>query len=272
MYNQYITYLKSKQRSINTIKAYTKDVETCLEYINKEEKDITLNDLLDWQYSISNSSSSTVARKTASIKNYFHYLKIVGLIPSDPAENLESVKVINKEKWALGPEQVRAMVEAANSIRSKAIIMMLANTGMRISELIDLTLDQFNDNAIIIKGKGGKYRTLFISDETRELVNEYIKVRESDYPNVFISNGGHPMQAKNISIMLKNTAKKAGIEKWEDISNHWLRTAAATMQSEAGQPIEVIQKMLGHNSIETTSRYVKIAEKRLQNAMTAQLF
>ena len=94
----------------------------------------------------------------------------------------------------------------------------------------------------------------------------------SEYNNVFLSSGKQPMQANNVSIMLKNTARKAGLDNWNDISNHWLRTTAATLQSEAGQPIEVIQKILGHSSVKTTMRYVKVNNSRVESAMTAQLF
>ena len=274
MNNGYMNYMVSESMSQNTIRAYTSDINSCLEFIGKPESEVKYKDLVSWKASINHMSSATVARKVASIKNYFEYLYDVEEIVSNPSLKLASVQIKNKVKTALSPIQIRAMVNCADKLRSKAIITMLASTGMRISELINLTIDQYHNDPIIIKGKGDKERVVYITADTRDIVNQYLETRNSNtqYSNLFLSSWGCPMQSNNVSIMLKNTAKKAGLENWESISNHWLRTAAATMQSEAGQPIEVIQEMLGHSSINTTRRYVKIADKRLQQAMSVQLF
>ena len=272
MNNEYLDYMAGK--SEHTIRAYTSDIDSCLDFINKPESEIKYKDLIKWRaHMIKTLSSATVARRIVSIKSYFEFITDIGEIDSDPSIKLKSIKVQNKEKTPLTPAQVRAMVDCADKIRSKAIITMLASTGMRISELINLTIDQYHTNPIVIIGKGNKKRTIYLTQATRDIVDQYLETRgESEYNNVFLSTGRRPMQTKNVSFMLKNVANKSGIEDWDKISNHWLRTTAATMQSEAGQSIEVIQEMLGHSSINTTRRYVKIADKRLQQAMTAQLF
>ena len=274
MNNKYMIYMKAEKRSQNTIRAYVTDIDACLSFINKPENEIIYSDLIEWKASMVDSlSSATVARKIASVKNYFKQLKKMDEIKIDPSVELESNKIRNKEKVPLNPSEIRAMIDCADKLRSKAIITMLASTGMRISELINLTIEEYNKNPITIIGKGNKKRNIYLTLETRNTVNQYLETRpDSQYDNVFLSNGAHPLQANNVSLMLKNTAYKAGIENWNEISNHWLRTSAATMQSEAGQPIEVIQEMLGHSSITTTRRYVKVSHKHLENAMTTQLF
>ena len=269
----YMAYMFSEKMSKSTIRSYTTDIKGCLEFIDKPESEIKYSDLINWKVSIIDLASATVTRKVASVRSYFGYLADDGIIDSNPAEKLRGVDVQNKEKTALTPTQVRAMINCADRIRSKAIIAMLASTGMRVSELIGLTIEQYQDNPISIVGKGNKRRDIFLTDETREIVDLYLETRgESEYANVFLSNGRKPMQTNNISLMLKNTAKKAGVENWNEISNHWLRTTAATMQSDAGQPIEVIKEMLGHASIRTTIRYVKVDNSRVEAAMTKQLF
>lgn len=273
MNNEYLDYMVSESMSKHTIRAYTSDINGCLEFIGKPESEIKYKDLVKWKMSIVGQSSATVARKIVSIKKYFEYLTDIEEIASNPSVKLNNVKVQNKEKTPLTSTQVRAMIDCADKLRSKAIITMLASTGMRISELTGLTIEQFHTNPIKIVGKGNKERDVFLTAETRKVVNQYLETRgESEYDNVFLSAGRQPMQANNVSIMLKNTARKAGIENWNEISNHWLRTTAATMQSEAGQPIEVIQDILGHKSITTTRRYVKTTASRKEAAMTAQLF
>lgn len=273
MNNKYMEYMVSEGMSQHTIRAYTSDINGCLEFIGKPDSEVKYADLISWKASIVGQSSATVARKVVSIKKYFEYLSDIEEINRDPSAKLKNTKVQNKEKTPLTPTQVRAMIDCADKLRSKAIITMLASTGMRISELTGLTIEQYHNNPIKIMGKGNKERDIFLTAETRNVINQYLETRgESEYDNVFLSAGRQPMQANNVSIMLKNTARKAGIENWNEISNHWLRTTAATMQSEAGQPIEVIQDILGHKSITTTRRYVKTTASRKEAAMTAQLF
>ena len=273
MNNEYMEYMISEKMSQHTIRAYTSDINSCLEFIGKPENEINYGDLVSWKASIVGQASATVSRKVVAVKKYFEYLADINEIDSDPAVKLKSVKAKNKEKTPLAPAQIRAMIDCADKIRSKAIITLLASTGMRISEMINLTIEQYNSNPITITGKGDKKRVVYLTPTTRDIVDQYLVIRgESEYNNVFLSSGGQPMQANNVSIMLKNTARKASIENWNDISNHWLRTTAATMQSEAGQPIEVIQKILGHSSVKTTMRYVKVNNSRVESAMTAQLF
>lgn len=273
MNDKYMEYMISEGMSQHTVRAYTSDINGCLEFIDKPENEISYADLISWKASIVGQASATVARKVVSIKKYFEYLADIGEIDIDPSAKLKNVKIKNKEKTPLTPTQVRAMIDCADKIRSKAIITMLASTGMRISEMINLTIDQYYTNPITIIGKGDKERVVYLTQATRDIVDQYLETRgESEYNNVFLSSGKQPMQANNVSIMLKNTARKAGLDNWNDISNHWLRTTAATLQSEAGQPIEVIQKILGHSSVKTTMRYVKVNNSRVESAMTAQLF
>lgn len=273
MNNKYMEYMISEGMSQHTVRAYTSDINGCFEFIGKPENEISYADLISWKASIVGQASATVARKVVSIKKYFEYLADIGEINIDPSAKLKNVKIKNKEKTPLTPIQVRAMIDCAGKIRSKAIITLLASTGMRISEMTNLTIKQYRANPITIVGKGEKERVVYLNSSTRSIVDQYLETRgESEYDNVFLSNGKRPMQANNVSLMLKNTAKKAGIESWSEISNHWLRTTSATMQSEVGQPIEVIQKILGHSNIKTTMRYVKVNNSRVEAAMTAQLF
>lgn len=275
MNKKFRNYMVSKSMSKHTIRNYTSDIEGCLNYIGKPDNEITYSDLIDWKASISHQSSATVARKVVSVRRYFDYLsgKSVAVLDNNPAQDLESPTIENKLKTALTGSEVRDMIDSALNVRNKAIISILASTGMRVSELIELTLDQYKQNPVIIKGKGGKYGKVYIAPEVRAVVDEYLATRkESVHPNVFLSHGDKPMQSNNITLMIKNTAKRAGLDNWEEVSAHWLRTAAATMQSEAGQPIEVIQQILRHKNVATTRRYIKVAERRVEQAMTTLLF
>lgn len=274
----FVMSLKAKHSSEGTIHEYTKAIENCLEYVNKPEAEIKPIDIELWQSSMSNLSSASVAQRTSAVREYFKFLYRNEFISRNPAEMLEAPQIKNREQSALNGEQVRAMVNAATNERNKAIIMMLAQTGLRIHELANITLEQYesrSNNVLVIRGKGDKDRLIGLSNETINLIDSYIaNERKDGCEYLFVGNRGNKMDGKNTSAMLKVCARKAGIENWEElhISNHTMRRTFATMMSEADVPIEVISKAMGHSSIAITSRYIKRTEQRAINAMSVVNF
>ena len=275
----FIMSLKAKHRSEGTIREYAKAIDNCLEYVNKPEAEIKPIDLELWQSSMSNLSSASVAQRTSAVREYFKFLYHNEFISRNPAEMLEAPQIKNREQSALNGEQVRAMVNAATNERNKAIIMMLAQTGLRIHELANITLEQYesrSSNVLVIRGKGDKDRLVGLADETIKLINSYItNERKDGCEYLFVGNRGNKMDGKNTSAMLKVCARKAGIENWEElhISNHTMRRTFATMMSEADVPIEVISKAMGHSSVAiTANRYIKRTEQRAVNAMSVVNF
>lgn len=274
----FIMSLKAKHRSEGTIREYAKAIDNCLKYVNKPEAEIKAIDLEMWQSSMSNLSSASVAQRTSAVREYFKFLYRNEFISRNPAEFLEAPAIKNREQSALTGEQVRAMVNAATNLRNKAIIMTLAQTGLRIHELLNITLEQYEnrvDNILVIRGKGDKDRLIGLSDETIKLIDNYIvNERKDGCEYLFVGNQSKKMDGKNTSAMLKVAARKAGIENWEElhISNHTMRRTFATMMSEADVPIEVISKAMGHSGIAITSRYIKRTEQRAINAMSVVNF
>lgn len=271
----FVMSLKAKHRSEGTIREYTKAIDHCLEHVNKQEAEIKPIDLELWQSSMSNLSSASVAQRTSAVREYFKFLYRNEFISRNPAEMLEAPQIKNREQSALNGEQVRAMVNAATNERNKAIIMMLAQTGLRIHELANITLEQYesrSNNVLVIRGKGDKDRLVGLADETIKLIDSYIaNERKDGCEYLFVGNRGNKMDGKNTSAMLKVCARKAGIENWEElhISNHTMRRTFATMMSEADVPIEVISKAMGHSSVAiTANRYIKRTEQRAVNAMS----
>ena len=275
----FIMSLKAKHRSEGTMREYAKAIDNCLEYVNKPEAEIKPIDLELWQSSMSNLSSASVAQRTSAVREYFKFLYRNEFISRNPAEMLEAPQIKNREQSALNGEQVRAMVNAATNERNKAIIMMLAQTGLRIHELANITLEQYesrSNNILVIRGKGDKDRLVGLADETIKLIDSYIaNERKDGCEYLFVGNRGNKMDGKNTSAMLKVCARKAGIENWEElhISNHTMRRTFATMMSEADVPIEVISKAMGHSSVAiTANRYIKRTEQRAVNAMSVVNF
>ena len=275
----FVMSLRAKHRSEGTIREYAKAIDNCLGYINKPEAEIKSIDLEMWQSSMSNLSSASVAQRTSAVREYFKFLYRNEFINRNPAEMLEAPQIKNREQSALNGEQIRAMVNAATNERNKAIIMMLAQTGLRIHELANITLEQYesrSNNVLVIRGKGDKDRLVGLADETIKLIDNYIvNERKDGCEYLFVGNRGNKMDGKNTSAMLKVCARKAGIENWEElhISNHTMRRTFATMMSEADVPIEVISKAMGHSSVAiTANRYIKRTEQRAVNAMSVVNF
>lgn len=271
----YINYLRGNKRSENTINAYVADIEQCLDSIGKPVDAVTIFDLEDWKVSMGELSSASAARKISAVRCFFKYLADRDVIAKDPAKNLTGVKVKNKIKVVPDGHEIRMMLEYAGNRRNKAIIMTLATTGMRISELESITLEQYKsrvDDAIVITGKGDKQRVIQFAPETIKMIDEYLTCRVDGCDRLFTSNLGNPIGHQCTSDMLKRTAKRAGIENWNDISNHYMRAAFATIKSEAGVPIEVIKDMMGHKSVETSARYIKRTEQRAKASMAVVNF
>lgn len=269
MLEYYIKYLKGSHKSNNTIEAYKKDIIHFLSFVNKKEEEIEEKDLINWQDHISSLSSATIARKIVSIKNYFNFLYECKYISYNPTSILKSPKVQNKEKQYISPEEIKKMIECARTSRDKAILLMFVTTGVRVSELVNITLEEYyTSREIKIVGKGNKERTIYINDATKEAIDKYLKERRPDNcDKLFASFQGGKIHSNNLSQTLKKIALKAGLDCWKEISNHWLRMCAASIQAENGTPVNVIKDMLGHSSLAVTSRYIKSSKNAVKDAI-----
>lgn len=262
--DMYIQSLVADRKSENTIKSYSFDIKDMLSFIDKDEKEICYFDLINWKNHISNLSSGSMARKISSVKGYFKFLKDIEVIEKDPTEKLKSVKIKNKIKDYITMEDCKKMLSHTKNIRDKAIIALYMYTGLRVSELINFTLEQYQQEKIVINTKGDVDRLIYLRKECRDIIDEYIKVRKDVIPNLFVSNRGTPMRRECISDMLKVTAKRAGINK--EISNHSLRYSfVSDICDHYG--VDVAKEVVNHANIQTTMRYVRKKEYVIKNAM-----
>lgn len=278
MEKNYVDYLIANRKSENTIKNYTRHIQNFLNFVGKSEKDINFSDLISWQRSISNLSSSSMALEINAIKNYFKYLKAAGFIDTNPAEDLVLPKVKNKVKPYCTVENVSAIINNAHSFRDKAILSLVASTGIRMSEMATITMEQWNNmkryngRNITILGKGNKERIIYINDMTMKAIDDYVTHKKKTTKYLFESNGGKPMDDSNLNKMIKNTAYKANIPFWDKMTCHTLRAAFATIASDKGVPVSVISTALGHSSLTTTTRYIKTCQEQVNNVMNNMIF
>lgn len=282
MNKDYIVYLESQSRSPLTITNYTKYINMALNYIGKSESEITYMDLVSWKNTFTNLKPNSQNVRISAVKNYFAFLKKAGIIDSNPAEELEKQKIREcdvKQKPYIEAHYLRDMVNNARTMRDKAIILLFATTGLRVSELTGITLEQYqsmngkDNRELTIVGKGNKTRKVYINDETKLAIDSYLLTRPKvDCPNLFLSFQNGPIHSNNLSQTLKSVAKRAGYPMWQDICNHALRSAFATTKAEQGTPLTTIQAAMGHSKLETTLIYIKRNQNNINNAMANMAF
>ena len=260
--------------SPNTVAAYISDVGKLLSWCEEEQRDpvtLTLDDLETFSASLHDLgiASSSHARILCGVRAFYQYLTIDGYVEQDPSELLESPIQDKHLPDVLSTEEVDMIINAIDlskweGQRNRAIIEVLFSCGLRVSELVTLTLSNIyeEDGFVRVLGKGSKERLVPISGRAlHELHLWYmdrrqmkIKPGEEDY--VFLNRRGAHLTRTMIFIMIKQYAAQAGIRK--TISPHTLRHSFATALLEGGASLRVIQTLLGHESIGTTEIYTHI--------------
>ena len=260
--------------SPNTVAAYISDVGKLITWCEEEQRDpvtLTLDDLETFSASLHDLgiASSSHARILCGVRAFYQYLTIDGYVEQDPSELLESPIQDKHLPDVLSTEEVDMIINAIDlskweGQRNRAIIEVLFSCGLRVSELITLTLSNIyeEDGFVRILGKGNKERLVPISGRAlHELHLWYmdrrqmkIKPGEEDY--VFLNRRGAHLTRTMIFIMIKQYAAMAGIRK--TISPHTLRHSFATALLEGGASRRGIQTLLGHESIGTTEIYTHI--------------
>lgn len=282
MNNNYLLYLQSESYSPLTIKNYSKYIEMALKFIGKEDKDITSMDIVTWANTFTNLKPNSQNIRLSAVKSYFGFLADFGFIDCDPCKAVKKRKVREcdvKQKPYIEAYQLREMVNHARSFRDKAIVLLFATTGIRVSELTNITLGDYNnlsgeDNReLTIVGKGNKIRKVYIVDEVKEAIDTYLRLRpESDCNKLFITNQGGQIHSNNLTIAIKNIAKQAGIPFYSEMCCHALRAGYATTKHAQGESIKTIQKSLGHSNLETTLRYIKDSQSEINASMKKVAF
>ncbi len=271
----FIQYMKNKKKSERTIESYCKAINSMLDYIGKSEEEITALDISDWESSFANLSSSTINVRLSAVSGYFHFLEMFGIVDKNPVNIIDRPAIKNKAKPYLSQGQAQAIIDNAKCRRDKAFIIALLSTGMRFDELASIKLADYlkDKHCIKILGKGAKERMIYFNDSVCAAIDDYLEHR---YPcrceYLFVSNQDSKLNSKNTANMIRIAAKRAGIPFWDELANHALRAACATIMSENNVPVATIRDVLGHSSISTTSRYIKKNEEAVKNASFAMNF
>lgn len=234
-------------------------------------------------------AASTVARKTAAIKSFCHFLMNEGIMRADPAANMTSPKVDKYVPRAMSPDEVDRLlaepkrVADANrpeAIRDHAMLETLYSTGMRVSELVALDVDDadLENGRVRASGKAGRSRYVPLRPTAIAAIARYLELGRptialGDDRALFLNHRGNRLTRQGFWLILKSYAERAGVQ---DITPHTLRHSFATHALKHGVGLRDVQHMLGHVSISTTQVYRRLAgegtsvETVVDEAMTAE--
>ncbi len=294
----FLSYLETIQnRSPQTVNEYYYDIRMFLRFVKilkfnaKEEFDgitvkdmdvgvlekLTLSDFYAYMTFLSRNrgaSSKTRARKVASLRSFYKYLfSKVKLINNNPALELETPKHKKGLPRYLNLEESTKLldnVESRHEKRDFAMLTLLLNCGIRISELVGINITDYRDDTIKISGKGNKERTIYLNDACRNAINEYMAVRPNDKAvdknAMFLSERYTRISRKTVHVIVKKQLSNAGIDTTK-YSAHKLRHTAATLMYKHGDvDIRALQRILGHESIATTEIYTHLDDEQLRSA------
>ena len=275
----YFQYLRvEKGVSIETIKNYAYDLRIFFETLNKHStKDLKSGDIQEFiRIQTQNMLSiPTILRRVSSIKNFYLFIEKERIITFQ-IDSLEKPKGSKKLPICISFEEVEQLLEQPDvskpeGQRDKAMLEVLYSSGLRISELLSLKVNQINYERGIVKivGKGNKERIVPVGDYALEYLNKYLNdgrrknpKRSSDF--LFLNRYGEPVSRVYFFKQVKKYAKQAGIQ--VEISPHTLRHCIATHMLENGAELRAVQEMLGHANIATTQIYTNISSKRILSA------
>ena len=275
--NDYLNYIKSKNYSDLTVENYKKDLIEFSSFINKELIYIDKNDVKKYLKYLfdSNEKNSTVSRKISTLKSFYKYLKSESIISINP---ISTIKYPKREKNLPKFVQYNELEELINvskngkfGERNNLIIELLYSTGIRVSELVNIKLNDidFENKQIRIMGKGSYERYVYYGDYTKDVLYEYINVlrkellnnKSSDY--LMLNKDGNQITTRGIAKIIDKLIKETEIK--TKMSPHTLRHTFATHLLDNGCDLRSVQELLGHKSINSTEVYTHVTSERLKS-------
>ncbi|MFT4186838.1 MAG: site-specific tyrosine recombinase XerD [Micrococcaceae bacterium] len=277
--------------SQNTIAAYRRDINKYLDFLSAKNiadpQDISSDTIRDFitLLHLGNEtqpavSARSVARILAAIRSLHKFWTMENIVSSDVAHEIKPPKFSLSLPKAISIAEVQDILETPNlddvtGLRDKAILEFLYSTGARISEVVNLNVDDITENTDLVRflGKGNKERIVPIGSYAQEAIANYlVRARPSfashgkGTPALFLNARGTRLSRQSMWAILKKTAEKTGIK--QEISPHTLRHSFATHLLSGGADIRVVQELLGHSSVTTTQLYTKVSIDSLKEVYT----
>lgn len=270
----------------NTIAAYRNDLTQFLRYVEEQlrgdpeqstwvevGKDTIVGYILNLKER--EYTSSTVARKVAAIKSFFHYLVAEGVLKGDPTATLDSPKVKKRLPKAISRNDIELLLAApaqgvsAKAQRDHALLELLYASGMRVTELVSLDMNDVNaaSGSVRVRGKktSNKERVIPIGDRALDALQAYLDrgrlqlMRAPEERALFLNHRGQRLTRQGLWLIIKHYVDEVGIA--EDVTPHTLRHSFAAHKLSQGKSLQDIQKLLGHANISTTQVYQHVGQE-----------
>ena len=271
---------KDKKLSNNTLQSYKRDITQFETYINEENLQylkVTKDDIKKYLINLKNigKKTSTISRNLASIRSFYQYLVRTKKIKEDPTEGIQSPKVEKRVPSVLSSKEVELLLEQPKAvdlkgIRDKAMLEFAYATGMRVTEIINLNIEDVNlKEGYVSCTNANKQRNIPLGAISINALKEYIKkarpylIKSEDEKSLFVNINGKRLTRQGFWKIVKFYKEQAHIDK--DITPHVLRHSFATHLLQNGADLKAIQVMLGHSDISSTQVYIQFQDEGLKN-------
>ena len=257
MLNSYVSALKVECRSQKTIDRYVYIIGKLMDFAKVPTRRVSVHHLRNFltQEKERGICENTLEGYREIFSAYFNWLQRESLIDKNPCVNLGVIKVPKKEKKTYTDAELERLNWFCGNIRNRAILHFLRSTGCRISEVTELNRDAVNLEALecVVHGKGNKERTVYLDEVAGMLLQQYLNERKDDVPALFVNRLGDRLKPGGVRMMLNDLAEKAQVE---HVHPHKFRRTLATDLTRHGMPIQEVAKILGHEKLDTTMKYV----------------
>lgn len=282
-FEQFLDYLESeKQYSKYTIQAYHEDILEFLTFLNKEQ----IGTLEEISYSVIRNylvylydkkySKKTISRYISTLRSCFKYFTAEGIIKENPTVLISNPKLDKKLPHYLNQEEMEQLLDVEKevtplSIRNETIMEFLYSTGVRVSELVSIQLNdiQLAQKKLVVLGKGNKERVVLFGTRLQELLELYLKearpflLKDKTWNDLFLNQNGNPLTTAGVRDILKREVRKSGLH--QNITPHTLRHTFATHLLNGGADLKSVQELLGHENLSTTQIYTHVSNDRLRS-------
>ena len=277
--DEFESYLKfEKKYSYNTVSSYMRDLDKFKNYFKDASiKKINKNDIKKYViYLDENVGTKSVSRSVSTLKSFYKFLKMSNYVDKNVMETINNPKIKKSLPKVLSEEEVSTLLDIHLNddfdYRNKAMLELMYSSGLRVSELINLKVNDIDlkNDCVRVFGKGSKERIIPLSEYALDALYDYInnhrkelfKHGENDY--LFLNNHGNNMTRQGFFKIVKKIAKDKNIK--TDFSPHSLRHSFATHLLKHGADLRSIQELLGHSDISSTQIYTHVTNERLQNS------
>jgi integrase/recombinase XerD len=286
---EFLDYLVAERGSSdNTVAAYRNDLTQFHDFVTQPDQldgranwsNLTRDRLLDYILFLKDReyASATVARKVAAVKSFCHFLLRTGVISEDPAEDLDSPHVKKQLPQTLSADEVDRLLalpaeggRSPKALRDAALLELLYATGMRVSEVAHLTLDDLDLESGTVRcvGKGTKERVMPLYPKAIESLRDYLENGRSallgdnrQERTLFLNPRGERLTRQGLWLIIKGYAREIELE--DRVTPHTLRHSFATHMLDGGAGLREVQRLLGHANISTTQVYTHVSRDRLR--------